>query len=67
MNVRDNNTVRAFIVGLDLADAQDDGVGGAIGDELVATTFDDLTDSLVEFECRGWIALDLYSNVTGCV
>lgn len=67
MNVRHNNTERAFIVGLDLADAQDDGVGGAIGDELVATTLDDLTDTLVELESRGWVALDLNGYITGCV
>lgn len=63
MDVRHNNTERALIVGLNLADAKDDGVAGAIGDVLVATTFDDLTDALVELEGWSGITLNLDRDV----
>lgn len=67
MNVRHNNTESSLIVGLNFTDAQNDWVCGTVGDELVATTFNDFTDTLVEFKCRGGVALDLNCDVTSSI
>jgi hypothetical protein len=67
VDVRHNNAVCALIVGLDLANAKDDRVGGAISSVRVAATFDELAHALVELEGRSWVALDLNCDVAGCI
>lgn len=67
VNIRNDNSVFAFIVRFDFAHAKCDGVWFAIGKEFEATTFDELRDSLVEFKCWRWITFNLNTNISGWI
>lgn len=67
MDVRYNNTISAFIVRFYFTNAQDDRICATIGDELVATTFNNFTNTFVELKCGCWISFNLNCDVPGCI
>lgn len=60
MDVAHDDLVCALVVGLRLPHAEGDRIGLCIRKEFESATFDDLGDSLIEFE--GWRRRAFHSN-----